>query len=84
MQLLDSLAVDGEGNVCVGTLSEGGVTVISPDGSSVQHLAVDDLLVTNIAFGGEDFRTAYVTSSGTGRLLAFDWPVDGLRLANVL
>ena len=58
------------------------MTVISPDGASVQHLAIDDLLVTNIAFGGADLRTAYVTASGTGRLLAFDWPVDGLALAH--
>ena len=78
LQLLDSLAVDGEGNVCVGTLSNGGLTVISPDGASVQHLPVDDLLVTNVAFGGPGLRTAYVTASATGRLLAFDWPVDGL------
>ncbi len=82
LHLLDSLAVDAEGNVCVGTLSNGGVTVISADGASVQHLPVDDLLVTNVAFGGADLRTAYVTSSGTGRLLAFDWPVDGLALAH--
>ena len=32
MQLLDSLAVDGDGNVCVATLVNGGITVISPDG----------------------------------------------------
>jgi gluconolactonase len=81
LQLLDSLAVDGDGNVCVGTLNNGGITVISPDGASVQHLPLDDLLVTNIAFGGTDLRTAYVTASGTGRLLALDWPVDGLALA---
>ena len=31
-QLLDSLAVDGDGNVCVATLVNGGITVISPDG----------------------------------------------------
>ncbi len=82
LQLLDSLAVDGAGNVCVGTLHAGGVTVISPDGASVQHLALDDPLVTNIAFGGEDLRSAYVTASGTGRLLVVDWPVDGLALAH--
>ena len=82
LQLLDSLAVDGEGNVCVGTIGNGGVTVISPDGASVQHLAVDDPLVTNVAFGGDDLRTAYVTASATGRLLAFDWPVDGLAPAH--
>ncbi len=32
MQLLDSLAVDGEGWVCVATLVNGGITSISPDG----------------------------------------------------
>ncbi len=80
LQLLDSLAVDGEGYVCVGTLQEGGITVISPDGASVEHVALDDPLITNVAFGGPDLRTAYVTASSTGRLLALDWPRDGLRL----
>jgi gluconolactonase len=79
-QLLDSLAVDGEGNVCVGTLMNGGITVVAPDGSGVEHLSVDDLLVTNIAFGGPDLRTAYVTASGTGRVLVAEWPRPGLRL----
>jgi gluconolactonase len=82
LQLLDSLAVDSAGNVCVGTLYNGGITVISADGSAVDHLALDDLLVTNIAFGGEELRTAYVTSSGTGRLLAIDWPRPGLAPAH--
>ena len=79
-QLLDSLAVDGEGNVCVGTLQNGGITVIAADGSGVEHMPVEDPLVTNIAFGGPDMTTAYVTSSGTGRLLALEWPRRGLRL----
>jgi hypothetical protein len=26
-------------------------------------------------------KTAYVTASGTGKLLALDWPHPGLRLA---
>ncbi len=82
LQLLDSLAVDSDGNVCVGTLVNGGITVISADGATTQHLPIDDLLVTNIAFGGDDLRTAYVTASGTGRLLALDWPVEGLKLAH--
>jgi gluconolactonase len=36
LQLLDSLAVDGEGWVCVGTLVNGGITAISPDGSKAR------------------------------------------------
>ena len=34
-QYLDSLAVDGDGNVCVGTLGSGGITSVSPEDGSV-------------------------------------------------
>jgi gluconolactonase len=80
-QLFDSLAVDGEGYVCVATIGNGGITVISPDGESVQHAGLPDAVVTNICFGGPDNRTAYVTLSSTGKLVAFDWPRPGLPLA---
>jgi gluconolactonase len=80
MQMLDSLAVDGAGWVCVGTLVNGGITAISPDGAIVEHLPFPDPLVTNICFGGPEGRTAYVTLSGTGQLAAVDWPRPGLRL----
>jgi gluconolactonase len=80
LQLLDSLAVDGEGWVCVGTLVNGGITAISPDGERVEHIPLPDPLVTNICFGGPDLRTAYATLSGTGALVSFDWPRPGLRL----
>jgi gluconolactonase len=81
MQLLDSLAVDGDGWVCVATLVNGGITSISPDGATVEHTPLPDLLVTNICFGGPDGRTAYCTLSATGKLVAVDWPRPGLRLA---
>jgi gluconolactonase len=55
--------------------------VAGPDGE-VEHIPVDDPLVTNIAFGGADLRTAYVTASATGRLVAGEWPRPGLRLAH--
>ena len=80
-QLFDSLAVDSAGNVCVATLVNGGITVISPDGDRVEHVPTYDPITTNICFGGPDLRTAYVTCSGTGRLVAFEWPRPGLRLA---
>jgi gluconolactonase len=80
-QLFDSLGVDGDGWVCIATLVNGGITSISPDGATVEHLATDDPLTTNICFGGDDLRTAYITCSGTGRLLATEWPRPGLQLA---
>ncbi len=80
-QLFDSLAVDGDGWVCVATLVNGGITSISPDGATIEHLPTEDPLTTNICFGGDDLRTAYITCSGTGRLLATEWPRPGLELA---
>ena len=81
MQLLDSLAVDSEGWVCVATIANGGVTRISPNGTTVHHYPTPDPLTTNVCFGGEDLRTAYITLSATGRLVSMTWPVPGLRLA---
>jgi gluconolactonase len=82
MQLLDSLAVDGDGNVCVATLINGGITVIAPDGSVLEHVPTGDPLTTNICFGGPDLCTAFITASGTGRLLSMPWPRPGLALAH--
>jgi len=81
-QLFDSLAVDCEGNVCVATLATGAITVIAPDGEVLEQVGTGDPMTTNICFGGPDLRTAYVTCSGTGQLVAFDWPRPGLRLAH--
>jgi gluconolactonase len=81
LQLFDSLAIDGDGNVCVATIVNGGITVISPQGEVLEHVPCPDPLTTNICFGGPDLRTAYVTLSGTGKLVALDWPRPGHRLA---
>jgi len=82
LQLFDSLAVDCDGWVCVATIVNGGITAISPDGTQVEHHATGDLVTTNICFGGDDMRTAYVTCSSSGRLVSFPWPRQGMRLAH--
>ncbi|CEJ12283.1 Gluconolactonase precursor [bacterium YEK0313] len=76
----DSLAVDGAGNVCVATLYQGGITVIPPEGGRHDFLPMPEAFATNLCFGGPDLRTAYVTLSSTGRLVAMDWPRPGLAL----
>lgn len=77
----DSLAVDRAGNICVATLFTPGITVVSPDGASIEHIAMPDTFTTNICFGGPDLSTAYITLSETGRLAKLQWPRPGLRLA---
>jgi gluconolactonase len=78
-QLLDSLAVEASGKVCVATIINGGITVFDPDGS-IEHFAFPDLVVTNICFGGADMRDAWVTCSSTGKLYKCRWPRPGLKL----
>ena len=78
-QLLDSLAVEAGGKVCVATIINGGITAFDPDGS-IEHYPFPDLLCTNICFGGADMRDAWVTASGTGKLYKARWPRPGLKL----
>jgi len=80
-QRFDSLALDAFGNICVATLMHGGISIVSPDGRSTSHVPLPDRFTTNLCFGGRDRRTAFVTLSGSGRLVAIDdWPVPGLKL----
>jgi gluconolactonase len=77
---LDSLALDALGNICVASFNRCGIWTISPGGESRAFLPLDEFYATNIAFGGEGLKTAFITLSSTGRLIALDWPVGGQPL----
>ncbi|KQP23319.1 SMP-30/gluconolactonase/LRE family protein [Pseudorhodoferax sp. Leaf267] len=77
-QRFDSLAVEQCGNVCVATLVHGGISVFSPGGELLEFHAAPEGYCTNICFGGSELRTAYITLSGYGQLLAVRWPRAGL------
>ncbi len=79
-KFFDSLGVDSDGNICVATIGESGISVISPSGELVDFVATADPFTTNICWGGPDLRTAYITLSGTGQLVSMEWPRPGLRL----
>ncbi|WP_415110569.1 SMP-30/gluconolactonase/LRE family protein [Hyphomonas sp.] len=79
LQYFDSLAMTAAGNVCVATILNGGITTITPQGD-FSHTPFPDMLVTNIAFGGEDMKDAYLTLSSTGQLIKCRWPEPGLTL----
>lgn len=81
-KFFDSLGIEECGNICVATIGECGISVISPEGELIEFVATDDIFTTNICWGGPDMRTAYVTLSGSGRLAAIDWARPGLKLAH--
>jgi gluconolactonase len=83
MRMLDSLAVDSNGNACVATLIDSGITICAVDGSTVLFKLPDpfrDPMVTNICFGGPDRKTAFITLSGIGVVVSVPWPVPGAVL----
>jgi gluconolactonase len=79
--IVDSLAVTAAGNICVATMGQSGITTFTPAGKTALFAIAEDANVTNIAFGGEDMRDAYITLSETGRVLRMRWSEPGLRLA---
>jgi gluconolactonase len=90
--ILDSMKVDAEGNVWVATMlpngadprSNGGLTVVSPKGEVLQFLEIavgsPAPLPSNLCFGGEGGRTAWVTCGGSGQLVRLRVSVPGLAL----
>jgi gluconolactonase len=79
-KFFDSLAVEASGNICVATIGESGISVISPEGELVEFVTTDDIFTTNICFGGDGMTDAWITLSGTGRLVKTRWARPGLRL----
>ncbi len=82
-QRFDSLAVEADGSVAIGTLDSGGITTVKPDGTSAFVKVDGDTHITNLCFGGADLRKAYVTQSYAGRLVEIDWPRAGLGLFQI-
>ncbi|MEM7671186.1 MAG: SMP-30/gluconolactonase/LRE family protein [Pseudomonadota bacterium] len=81
--LLDSLAVEADGRVCVATLLEApGIAIIDPQSGTRAQVDFPDLLTTNICFGGADMRDAWICLSATGQLAKCRWPRAGLTLAH--
>ena len=77
---LATLAVEASGNIAVTTMLTGAITIFAPDGRVVRSVTMPDTHPTNICFGGPDMRTAYITLSRKGELVAMRWPEPGLRL----
>ena len=79
-QWLDSLKVEGDGRICVGTIFSQCITVFDLDGT-LEQVPVPDLFTTNLCFGGPDMMDVWITASSTGKIYKARWPRPGLKLA---
>ena len=73
--------MEANGNICVATLGESGISVVSPEGALIEFVSTDDPLTTNICFGGDDMMAALICLSRKGRLAKTRWKRPGLKLA---
>lgn len=68
---VDGMRVDVKGNIYIARFGKGTVAKISPKGYIVQEVTLAGKRPTNVAFGGKDGRTVYVTLMDKGNLESF-------------
>lgn len=77
----DGLALDESGNLAVAHLGRGTVWLLSRLGDTVARIrSAAGLGTSNVAFGGPDRRSLWITESETGCILEARVPAPGLRL----
>lgn len=74
----DGMAVDEAGNLVVAHTGLGCAWVFSPIGEPLWRIQTcAGLSISNVAYGGPERRTLYITESATGSILAADMAVPG-------
>ncbi|MDN5204448.1 SMP-30/gluconolactonase/LRE family protein [Fulvivirgaceae bacterium BMA10] len=58
---MDGMRCDVKGNLYITRHGKGTIAIISPEGELIQEIELKGKKPSNIAFGGEDGRTCYVT-----------------------
>jgi len=68
---MDGMRCDVEGNLYITRHGKGTVVKLSPDGKFIREINTLGKLPSNIAFGGKDGKTAYITLQDKGYLESF-------------
>ncbi len=77
----DGLAVDSAGNLAVAHIGLGIVWLFTAHGEPIARIRSEvGRHTTNMAYGGPDRRTLFITESESGTLLQAQMPTEGLRL----
>ena len=77
----DGMAMDVEGRVAVAHPGMGAVWIFSRAGEPVARIrACEGMRVTNVAYGGPDRKTLFMTEADSGAVLAADLDVPGCAL----
>jgi sugar lactone lactonase YvrE len=78
---MDGMRCDANGNLYIVRYGKGTVAKVSPKGTVVQEITLIGKKPTNIAFGGKDGRTAYITLQDQGNIETFRVDAPGQEWA---
>ncbi len=68
---MDGMRCDSEGNLYITRHGKGTVVVVSPQGEILKEYKAAGKNITNIAFGGDDGKTCFITVADHGNLETF-------------
>ena len=74
---LDGMRCDMEGNLYVARFGKGTIVILSPEGEILKEINLKGKNVTNIAFGGTDRKSCFVTVADRGCIETFRVNVPG-------
>ena len=77
----DGMALDEDGNLAVAHAGLGTVWLFSRLGEPIARVrSCTGTMTTNVAYGGPDRKTLFITESESGTILAADMPVPGRKM----
>ena len=74
---MDGMRCDIEGNLYITRYGKGTVAIVSPEGKLLNEITLIGKKPSNIAFGGKEGKTCYVTMADRGCLESFEVEVEG-------
>lgn len=74
---IDGLRTDASGRLFVARILKGAIAVLAPDGRVVREILLKAKEPTNLAFGGSDGKTVFVTQRQGGFIESFRTDVEG-------
>lgn len=74
---LDGMRCDTKGNLYIARYGKGTVIIISPEGKRLDEITLTGKNPSNIAFGGKDGKTCFVTMADRGNIETFKAPFSG-------
>ncbi|WP_245598650.1 SMP-30/gluconolactonase/LRE family protein [Sporocytophaga myxococcoides] len=74
---MDGMRMDVKGNLYVARYGKGVIAVLSPEGKLIREIKLKGKKPTNLAFGGTDGKTVFVTMQDKRRIEAFENDIEG-------